>query len=168
MWQNAWLYAFPKDTWQWHETWPLLIWTLLLIYTSFAAWVDLRERRIPNSWTVLWLVMFAWIHFENRTLMSAVLGFIIVTLSMLVPTILGVWGQGDWKMAMVIGTAVGAFPTLFIWFIGFLIVPLLKPWMYRLSLRYLSHEAARSIPVAVPVFSAISTLFVSFLLLSTM
>ncbi len=83
-----------------------------------------------------------------------------MALFMFVPTLLGVWGQGDWKMAMVFGSAIGALPTLMVWFIGFLFVPLLKPWMYRTSLRYIPQEEARSIPVAVPVFSAVSSLFV--------
>lgn len=160
MWQDALVHLFPQGIWQWDGKWTLMTWIGLMIYTSIAAWVDLRERRIPNSWSGLWLMLFLWFHFESRTFESAVLSFILIALFMLIPTLMGIWGQGDWKMAMVLGSAIGALPTLVLWFISFLFVPLLKPWMYRISLRYFPQKEARSIPVAVPVFLAVSTLFV--------
>lgn len=160
MWNTALLDLVPTDTWQWRGHMEMIIWIGLVIYTSIAAWIDFRERRIPNRWTTLWLVLFLWIHFENRTFESALLGFVLIAALMFVPTLLGVWGQGDWKMAMVCGAAIGAFSTLVVWFISFLFVPLLKPFMYRASLRHLAEGQARSIPVAVPVFSAVSVLFV--------
>lgn len=156
---TALLHLFPSNSWHWHGTVELAIWIGLVIYMTIAAWIDFRERRIPNKWTMLWLLLFLGLHVANGTLESSLLGFILVAVLMFAPTFLGLWGQGDWKMSMVLGAALGTLPALVIWLIGFLLVPVLKPWIYRASLRYLSEEQARSVPVAVPVFVAISANF---------
>ncbi|KPV44695.1 prepilin peptidase [Alicyclobacillus ferrooxydans] len=168
MWKNEWIRLFLENTWQWHSNIVLMLWGGLVVYTAISAWTDLRERRIPNKWTALWLLLFLSIHFANRTFESSLLSFILMAVLMFVPTLLGVWGQGDWKMSMVLGAAIGALPALLVWFIGFLFVPILKPGMRRISLRYLPAEQALSIPVAVPIFSAVTLLFALLWFFNTM
>ncbi|KPV45652.1 prepilin peptidase [Alicyclobacillus ferrooxydans] len=165
---TAFLHLFPANAWHWHGYAELMIWIGLVVYTAIAAWIDFRERRIPNKWTLLWLLLFFGVHVANQTLESSLVGFILVAVLMYIPTLLGLWGQGDWKMSMVLGAAIGALPALVIWFVGFLFVPFLKPWIYRASLRHLPEGQARSIPVAVPVFVATSAMFVVLLFFNRM
>jgi len=123
----------------------------LLIYAFGAATWDMRERRIPNLWTLSWLGVEFALAYWNGHILPSLLGVILMGCFMLPPTVMGVWGQGDWKMSAVFGATLGLFPSLLVWMFAFMMVPLLKKTTYRISTRYLTDAKARSIPVAVPV-----------------
>lgn len=131
------------------------VWLSLLIYMVGAGLWDLRERRIPNAWTLSWLAGIIIIQGFEGHIGSSLVGAGIIAVTMLVPTVLGIWGQGDWKMSIVFGSAIGALPTLLIWLLAFILAGVIKKVTFQLSLRYMAEDVARSVPVAVPV--AIST-----------
>ena len=100
------------------------IWTLTLLLTFLAAWLDLRLRRIPNWLTVSGFLagigVHVWISGWRGGLFSiegAVLG-----LAILLPLVLlRALGAGDWKLMGAAGALVGPLMLLFVLLASFLI-----------------------------------------------
>lgn len=125
-----------------------LIWALLILFVIVAGWFDLKERRVPNFLNVSAIILMLIVQGAFRTERSAIFALVVTALWMLVPTLLRVWGQGDWKLSIVFGVALGVLPTLLIWLAAFVLVVPLRHISLQLSRRWLSEERARSIPVA--------------------
>lgn len=134
------------------------IWIAFLVFSFVAARFDIRERRIPNGLNLLGLVFFLAWHIGGGAGAAAILAFCCTGLLLLVPTLLGLWGQGDWKMAMVCGAALGVLPTLFIWWLALLFAKIYSTTAEKYRLRWQQTDTKRGLPVAVFVLMA-STLF---------
>lgn len=98
-----------------------IIWGVLILFSVVAGWFDVKDRRIPNLWNLIWLggILILQIGFGSG--IGAFLAVVFVGVLMLIPTLFGVWGQGDWKMSMVYGAALGVLPTLVIWWMAMVI-----------------------------------------------
>jgi len=127
---------------------PVSIWFLIFIYAVGSGLQDLRTRKIKNQWNYAWFVLFVGFHIFTHTWIPSLVGSIVMLAVMFYPTYKGTWGVGDWKMSIVFGSAVGVLPTLIILLAGWRMMPLLKPRIYRLSLRYMPEDKARLIPLA--------------------
>jgi Flp pilus assembly protein protease CpaA len=138
-----------------HGSW---IWFAFLVFSFVAAWFDIRERRIPNGLNVLGLAFFLAWHIGGGSGAAAAFAFVCTGLLLLVPTLLGLWGQGDWKMAMVCGAALGVLPTLFIWWLALLFAKIYSAVAKKHRFRWQQTDTKRGLPVAVFVLMA-STLF---------
>lgn len=82
---------------------PLWIGIAFIAFALVAARFDIRERRIPNVLNLFGLGLFLALHFGVGSGEEAFFAFVCTGLLLLVPTLLGLWGQGNWKMAMVCG-----------------------------------------------------------------
>jgi len=132
-----------------------IIWALLILFVMVAGWFDLKARRVPNLLNVSAIILMLILQGAFRSEWSAIFALVVTALWMLVPTILRVWGQGDWKMSIVFGVALGVLPTLLIWLVAFVLVVPLRRISLQLSRRWIGEERAKSIPVA--SFVAVST-----------
>lgn len=131
-----------------------VIWLTLLAFSAVAAWFDMRERRIPNLWNILGLCVLLGllIWFGEGT--SALIAVSFTGILMLAPTLFGVWGQGDWKMAMVYGAALGVLPTLFIWWLAMLLAKVSSVLTRKLGIQWFKSSAKLGLPVAAFVLAA--------------
>ncbi len=134
-----------------HGAW---IWIAFLAFSCAAAWFDIRERRIPNGLNVLGLAVFLAWHIGGGSGAAAVFAFVCTGLLLLVPTLLGLWGQGDWKMAMVCGAALGVLPTLFIWWVALLLAKFYSTAAKTQRVRWLQVDAKKGLPLAVFILLA--------------
>lgn len=125
-----------------------LIWTWLIVFVIVAGWFDLRERRVPNAVNFVGLLVLFILQVLFQSGWSASFALVVTALWMLVPTLLGIWGQGDWKMSMACGVAIGVLPMLLIWFGAFLLAIPLRRLTHRASLTWLDDGRAKSVPVA--------------------
>ena len=156
--------VMPGSAWLWNALfsgsmnggwWSVhnqMVWAGLLLYGAVAGWFDWRERRIPNVWTLAWLLVIFCLQYYFRAASTAFFSFALVAILMLVPTLLGLWGQGDWKMSMVYGMALGVFPTLGLWVFAIVLTKWVStvPWGAYL----LAKGGERSIPLATFVSAA--------------
>lgn len=134
-----------------HGSW---IWIAFLAFSCVAAWFDIRERRIPNGLNVLGLAFFLAWHIGDGSGAAAAFAFGCTGLLLLVPTLLGLWGQGDWKMAMVCGAALGVLPTLFIWWVALFLAKIYSTAAKKHRFRWQQTDTKRGLPVAVFVLMA--------------
>ena len=136
----------------WWSVHSQIVWAGLLLYGVVAGWFDWRERRIPNAWTLTWLLVIFCLQYYFRAAPAALFSFALIAILMLVPTLLGQWGQGDWKMSMVYGMALGVFPALGVWLFGII----LMKWVSTVHVRIwlLAKGGERSIPLAMFVSAA--------------
>ena len=131
----------------------------VMTYLAGAGWQDLRTRRICNLWNAGCGLGFILLHIWQGTWVAALIGLGVMGLGTLIPTLRGWWGVGDWKMAMVLGAAVGALPAALIWFAGCVIARWLQPWLQALSVRHMDETRAATIPLATVVGIAAAMLF---------
>lgn len=104
-----------------------VIWITLLCYGAIAGWCDLRTRRIPNIFNLMGLIFMFSEQWLFRTGASVLFVLVMTGVIMLIPTSLGLWGQGDWKMSMVYGVSIGFVPTLLVWLVGILLAKWKRP-----------------------------------------
>ena len=91
----------------------LLLWTL----TAFAAFWDLRHRRIPNSLVAVGLVAGAVVRLQadgTHGLMGGLAGALVALGLYLIPFAMRKVGGGDVKLAMACGMFLGAASTLWL------------------------------------------------------
>ena len=138
---------------------PPVTWLALILFSVIAACFDIWERRIPNGLNLLGLVFFLALHIGLGSGESGVLAFLSIGVLMLVPTLLGLWGQGDFKMAMVCGAALGVLPTLVIWWLALLLVKGSSVLARRFDVRWLQFDAQSGLPVAAFVLIAVVLLY---------
>lgn len=136
-----------------------VIWIGWIGFAVVAAWFDIRERRIPNGLNVLGLVFFLTLHVILGSVTGALFAFVSVGVLMLVPTLLGLWGQGDWKMAMVGGAALGVLPALLVWWLGLVLAKIFSIAARKFGIRWLRIEVRNGLPVAVFVLMGSSLLY---------
>ncbi|WDL96758.1 prepilin peptidase [Alicyclobacillus sp. ALC3] len=136
-----------------------VIWLTLLGFTAVAAWFDARERRIPNVWNLSGLVVLLGLQVWSGASISAFIAVFLTGLVMLLPTIYKVWGQGDWKMAMVYGAALGVLPTLVIWWLAMLMAKVYSTALKKDRVRQTRHVSKPGLPVAVFVLTASTFIF---------
>jgi len=151
-----------------HRWWTLhtqAAWMALLVFSAVAAWFDVRERRIPNLWNLPWLVVFLVLQIEFGSGADAILAVVFTGALMLFPALLGVWGQGDWKMAMVYGAALGVLPTLAVWWLAMLLAKGSSVVKRRIEVSWLKNTAKSGMPVAVFVLMATIFLYAGMFLL---
>ncbi|WP_179123006.1 A24 family peptidase [Ferroacidibacillus organovorans] len=139
-----------------HGAW---VWIAFLVFALVAAWFDIRERRIPNWLNLIGLVFFLVWHVGSGSGEAAVFAFVCTGLLLLIPTLLGLWGQGDWKMAMVCGAALGVLPTLFIWWMALLLAKIYSTAAKKHRVRWTKICANAGLPVAVFVLVAAISFF---------
>jgi Flp pilus assembly protein protease CpaA len=132
----------------WFRVETQLIWGGLILFSVVAGWFDLRQRRIPNLWNISWLLIIAVLQCRFTSISATILSGGVMLVIMLIPTVLGVWGQGDWKMSIVYGIALGVIPALLIWLMGFLIAIIGHRVTTRLSAQFMETKMARSVPLA--------------------
>ncbi len=156
--------VMPGSAWLWNALfsgsmnggwWSVhnqMVWAGLLLYGAVAGWFDWRERRIPNVWTLAWLLVIFCLQYYFRAAPTALFSFALVAILMLVPTLFGQWGQGDWKMSMVYGMALGVFPTLGLWVFAIVLTKWVSTVHARVGL--LAKGGERSIPLATFVSAA--------------
>jgi prepilin peptidase CpaA len=100
------------------------IWFLVLALTLFAAFLDLRTRRIPNWLTVsafcLGTVIRTWMG-GWRGGMTALEGTALALGILLPLVLLRALGAGDWKLMGAVGAIVGPLMLLFILFASILV-----------------------------------------------
>ncbi|MFD1674827.1 prepilin peptidase [Alicyclobacillus fodiniaquatilis] len=135
-----------------------VIWITLLCYGGIAGWYDLRTRRIPNICNLTGLIFTFSEQWLFGTGASALFVLVITGVIMLIPTSLGLWGQGDWKLSMVYGVSIGFVPTLLVWLVGILLVKLGKPSDSLVRNHCQVPTMERSIPVG--LYVAISGLLI--------
>ena len=155
--KQAWI-GLGIDYGTWMSQW---IWIVFIIFAFVAARFDIRERRIPNMLNLVGLVFFLAWHIGGGSGEAAVLAFLCTGLLLLVPTLLGFWGQGDWKMAIVCVAALGVLPTLLVWWLGLLLAKIYSTVAKKYRLRWLQADAKAGLPVAVFVLMASILLFVA-------
>jgi Flp pilus assembly protein protease CpaA len=146
-----------KDWFTWQNQFIVLV---LLVYAFVALWSDVNERRIPNVYTgiafvVIMVFQIIFHHFETSSI-----AVLILLVTLLPPTLLGLWGQGDWKMSAVYGAAIGVVPSLVVWLTGYLLIPYLKPILLRMSSDRLKPTQVKSIPLAAPITLAMAIAYV--------
>lgn len=134
----------------------------VVLYLLGAGWQDLTTRRIRNVWSATWGLFFLAIHLYMGTWVLGLLGCAVMATGLLWPTIRGWWGVGDYKLAVVLGLAVGAGPAVSLWFMGCLVAKWLQPILQKVSLRFMAGERAVTIPLAtvmamlgVPLFAGL-------------
>ena len=102
----------------------LVVWSLTVVFTCWAAWLDVRTRRIPNSLTVSGFLMGVAVHTVIggwhgvlASLEGAGLGLLI-----LLPLVLlrGL-GAGDWKLMGAVGAFLGPWGMLIVLFVSVLV-----------------------------------------------
>lgn len=141
-----------------------LIALAIMTYVGGAAWQDIRLRRIHNAWNGYWGLGFILLHVWAGTWMASLIGLGVMGMATLIPAIRGWWGVGDWKMAMVLGAAVGVLPALLIWLIGCMMAGWLQKWFHALSLRYMDEAMASKIPLAAAMaMSAVGVVIIGFM-----
>lgn len=133
---------------------PLVIYTGMIGFAAVASWYDIRERRIPNVLNALGLMFFLVLQIGMGSGAGAVVAFLFVGTVMLVPTMLGLWGQGDWKMAMVCGAALGVLPALFVWWTALLFAKIFSVAANKNRLRWRQKGGKTGLPMAVFVLIA--------------
>lgn len=133
-----------------------LVWWIILTYCLFAGFYDLKQRRIPNLLSLLALAAVLVIQFAFSLGTQSLLAFAITCVLMLVPTLLQVWGQGDWKMSCVYGAAFGVVPAMGMFLIGFVLATFGRGITTRLSRDTMDDKKAKSVPIA--TFVAVSTM----------
>ena len=143
--------AMIEDPWTLHAQ---VIWLTLLVFTVVAAWFDIRERRIPNTWNLAGLVVLLGLQVWFWAYISAFVAVFLTGLVMLLPTVYQAWGQGDWKMAMVYGAALGVLPTLVIWWLAMLVAKVYSTIIKKIGVLRLQMDAKAGLPVAVFVLMA--------------
>lgn len=136
----------------------------VIIYLLGAGWQDLRRRRINNGWSATWGLFFLVLHISMGTWAPALLGCTVMAVSLFWPTLRGWWGVGDYKLAIVLGLAVGAGPALLVWFLGCMVAKWLQPVLKRVSLRFMGVERAATIPLATVIAMLSVPLFTGLLL----
>lgn len=141
------------------------IWLAFLVFAFVAARFDIRERRIPNGLNLLGLVFFLAWHIGGGSGEAAFLAFCCTGLLLFVPTLLGLWGQGDWKMAMVCGAALGVLPTQLIWWLPLLVAKIYSTVAKKFRLRWLQTDTKAGLPVAVFVLTATMASFAALFLI---
>src|SRR5579864_3245854 len=106
----------------------LVIWTLTLMITIWAGWVDWRSRKIPNWLTVSGFVVGVGVHAVwggwRGTLTS--LEGAGLALALLLPLVLlrGL-GAGDWKLMGAVGALLGPWGLLAFLFVSVLVAGVL-------------------------------------------
>ena len=106
-----------------------IIWLSTLVLTGMAAYVDLRERRIPNWLTApglfVGLALHAWLGGWRGTLTS--LEGAGLALVILLPLVLmrGL-GAGDWKLMGAVGAFLGPWMMLFVLVASFFVTGLVS------------------------------------------
>jgi Flp pilus assembly protein protease CpaA len=138
-----------------------VIWLTLLGFTGVAAWFDARERRIPNVWNLSGLVVLLGLQVWFGASISGFVGVFLTGLVMLLPTVYKVWGQGDWKMAMVYGAALGVLPTLVVWWLAMLMAKVYSTVLKKARVRRTPIVSKPGLPVAVFVLMASTVVFAS-------
>ncbi|QSO53055.1 prepilin peptidase [Alicyclobacillus curvatus] len=131
-----------------------VIWLTLLGFTAAAAWFDVRERRIPNVWNLSGLVVLLGLQVWFGESISGLVAVFLSGLVMLLPTIYQAWGQGDWKMGMVYGAALGVLPTLVIWWLAMLLAKVYSTIIKKIGVRRLQIDDKAGLPVAFFVLMA--------------
>ena len=144
------------DWWTIHNQ---LLWAALMIFSVVAAWFDVRERRIPNAWNLSWLGIIVVLQIGLGSGMPSVLGALFTGTLLLIPTLCGVWGQGDWKMAMVCGAALGVLPTLVVWWLAMLLAKGNSILERKLTRDWFKIDAKSGLPVAAFVMMALIVLY---------
>lgn len=143
-----------------HGWWTLhtqVAWIVLVVFSAIAAWFDVTERRIPNSWNLPGLVGFLVLQIGFGSEASAILSVVLTGMLLLVPTLFGVWGQGDWKMAMVYGAALGVLPTLVVLWLALLLAKGSNVLARKLDVQWLQNQAQSGLPMA--AFMLMATVF---------
>ena len=98
----------------------LLIWTLVLVFTAWAGWLDWRTRKIPNWLTVpgftaglcIHVVISGW-----RGALTSLEGAGLALLILLPMVLVRGLGAGDWKLMGAVGAMLGPMA-----FLAFLLV----------------------------------------------
>ncbi|KYP79899.1 prepilin peptidase [Ferroacidibacillus organovorans] len=142
-----------------------VIWLTLLAFTTVAASFDGRERRIPNAWNLSGAVTFLGLQVWFGLYISAFVAVFLTGLVMLLPTLYQVWGQGDWKMAMVYGAALGVLPTLVIWWLALFLLKVYSTVVKKFKVRWLQMDTKSGMPVAVFVLLATILFFAALFLM---
>lgn len=146
--------AIDNNEWALH---PQVIWITLLVFSAVAAWFDVRVRRIPNLWNLCGVCVFLALQVGFKDGIGAILSVIITGLLLLIPTMFGTWGQGDWKMAMVYGAALGVLPTLAIWWLAILLAKASTVSARRLGIQSFMNSLKLGLPLA--AFALMATTF---------
>lgn len=154
--------AMIEDPWTLHVQ---VAWLMLLGFTIVAAWFDVRGRRIPNVWNLSGLMVLLGLQVWFGTSISAFVAMFLTGLVMLLPTLYHAWGQGDWKMAMVYGAALGVLPTLVIWWLAMLSAKIYSTVINKFKVGWLQIDAKAGLPVAVFVLLASSLFFAALYLM---
>lgn len=147
----------------WWSVTNQITWWSLLAYATVAGWTDVRSRTIPNWLTSAAFVAVMGIHVFTGAGLPAVAGFFVTGMFFLMPTILKVWGQGDWKMAMVYGAGLGALPTVFLWSLSMLVAKVGNHPISIWSRKFMTNSKAASMPLGLFVLcgTAVAYLAVS-------
>jgi len=93
------------------------IWTLVLLFSLIAGWMDYRTRRIPNWLTVsgaLWGIFLQVGATGPHGYHSALEGMGLALACLLPLVLLRAMGAGDWKMMGAIGAMLGPVMMLFV------------------------------------------------------
>lgn len=145
------LQAISHHGWTIH---PQVIWIALLVFSAVAAWFDVRVRRIPNLWNLCGVCAFLALQAECGVGISAGISVFITGALLLIPTLIGLWGQGDWKMAMVYGAALGVLPTLVVWWLAMLLAKGSSILVRKLDIKRVSNSLNSDLPLAAFVLAA--------------
>nr|WP_272880046.1 prepilin peptidase [Sulfoacidibacillus ferrooxidans] len=127
---------------------------VVFIFLAVVAYQDLTTRLIRDWWTLPWIAFFLFYNGVQHHLEPSIIGLVGMGVLLFIPGLLGWLGGGDWKMGMALGAGGGLVPALLLFALGFLLAPLLKTWLQRVSRRYVDEENAKLIPVGVLVFVA--------------
>lgn len=144
-----------------HHGWTIhsqVIWIALLVFSAVAAWFDVRVRRIPNLWNLCGVCAFLALQAECGAGISAGISMFITGALLLIPTLCGIWGQGDWKMAMVYGAALGVLPTLVVWWLAMLLAKGSSVLVRKLDIKRVNNSAKLGLPLA--AFVLVATIMV--------
>ncbi len=86
------------------------LWPIYITWSALLCWHDVRERRLPNVWTLGGAVLFLVLQYLQRGLPGMASGVgagMVAGLFLLVPWLIRAAGGGDVKMMLAAGAAVG-------------------------------------------------------------
>lgn len=130
---------------------PLWLLAGTALFVTGAAWQDWQTGRVRNVWTVPFLAGFVAYHIGTHTAWLSITGLIGCGLVALLPALQGRFGQGDLKLCVAMGAAMGVVPALFAWCAGMVLAPFMAPWIRRYS-AFWGRGEARGLPGAVLVW----------------